>query len=130
MKEIESRDDIVRLVGAFYTKVRKDSLLGDIFNYHIASDEWPAHLSKLSDFWEGHLLQGSSFRGNPVQKHIKVDQQLKHTMNKEHFDRWLALWSETLDSLYEGELADKAKLAAMRMGQAQLSVVQHNRPQQ
>lgn len=128
MKAIESREDIVRLVGQFYGKVRKDSLLGDIFNHHIASDEWPAHLAKLSDFWEGHLLRGTNFRGNPVKKHIQVDQQLKHTMNKQHFDRWLQLWSETLDSLYEGDLADKAKIAAQRMGQAQLAVVQHHRP--
>mgnify|MGYP000400972812 FL=1 len=130
MKAIETREDITRLVAKFYAKIRKDSLLGDIFNNHIDSDEWPAHLSKLSDFWEVHLLRGSNFRGNPVQKHIQVDQQLKHTMNKEHFDRWLELWSETLDSLYEGELAEKAKQAAQRMGQAQLAVVQHNRPQQ
>jgi len=130
MKAIESREDITRLVTKFYAKVRKDSLLGPIFNHHIASDEWPAHLSKLSDFWEVHLLRGSNFRGNPVQKHIQVDHHLQHTMNKEHFDRWLELWSETLDSLYEGELAQKAMLAAQRMGQAQLAVVQHNRPQQ
>lgn len=127
MKAIESREDIERLVVKFYAKVRKDGLLGDIFNHHIASDEWPAHLSKLTDFWEGHLLRGSNFRGNPVQKHIQVDQHLKQTMNEAHFDRWLELWSETLDSLYEGELAEKAKLAAHRMGQAQLSVVRHSR---
>ncbi len=128
MKAIESREDIVRLVDKFYIKVRKDSLLGDIFNHHIAKDEWPAHLSKLSDFWEGHLFRGTNFKGNPVQKHVQVDQHLKHTMSKEHFDRWLELWSETLDSLYEGELAEKAMQAAQRMGEAQLAVVQHHRP--
>lgn len=127
MTAIESRADIERLVEKFYTKVRKDSLLGEIFNHHIATDDWPAHLSKLSDFWEGHLLRGTNFRGNPVQKHIQVDQQLKHTMSMEHFDRWLQLWSETIDSLYQGELAEKARLAAQRMAQAQLSIVQHNR---
>lgn len=127
MKAIESREDIVRLVDQFYAKVRKDDLLGPIFNHHIATDDWPAHLSKLSDFWEGHLLRGTKFKGNPVQKHIQVDQQLKHSMSMEHFDRWLKLWGETLDHLFEGELAEKAKLAAHRMGQAQLSIVQHNR---
>lgn len=130
MKAIETREDISRLVGEFYAKIRKDDLLGDIFNHHIAEDEWPAHLSKLTDFWEVHLLQGSNFRGNPVQKHLQVDQHLKHTMSKEHFDRWLELWSETLGSSYEGDLAEKAKLAAQRMGQAQLAVVLHNRPQE
>lgn len=66
---------------------------------------------------------------DPVQKHLKVDQHLKHTKSKEHFDRWLELWSETLDSLFQGELAEQAKIAAQRMGQAQLAVVQHHRPQ-
>ena len=128
MKTIESREDIEHLVGTFYAKVRKDELLGPIFNHHIANNDWPAHLSKLTDFWEGHLLRGTNFRGNPVQKHLKVDEQLKHTMSKEHFDRWLGLWEETLTSMYEGELAERAMLAAQRMGQAQLAVVQHNRP--
>ena len=50
MKEIESRSDINYLVNNFYSKIRRDNLLGPIFNSHISEEKWPAHLSKLTDF--------------------------------------------------------------------------------
>ena len=54
MKSIESREDVQLLVNTFYSKIRKDELLGPIFNSHISEDEWPQHLIKLtsSDFFK------------------------------------------------------------------------------
>ena len=40
MKPIESREDVQFLVHTFYSKIRKDELLGPIFNSHISDDEW------------------------------------------------------------------------------------------
>jgi len=45
MKPIETKDDIVVLVNAFYAKIRKDELLGPIFNGHIAEERWPDRYS-------------------------------------------------------------------------------------
>jgi hemoglobin len=41
LKEIETRKDISILVHTFYAKIRKNDLLGPIFNSHIAENQWP-----------------------------------------------------------------------------------------
>ena len=50
MKTIENREDISKLVHTFYAKIRKNELLGPIFNRHISEEQWPDHLKILTDF--------------------------------------------------------------------------------
>lgn len=128
MKLIENRKDIELLVNTFYAKIRKDYLLGKIFDDHIAEDKWPVHLSKLADFWETNLFAISKFKGNPTQKHIQVDANLDYSIEQKHFGHWIQLWFETIDELFVGELADKAKNAARRMSTVQYLTIWQNRP--
>lgn len=128
MKEIKNRSDVSLLVNTFYTKVRKDDLLGPIFNGHIPDDHWPAHLSKLTDFWETNLFGIAKFKGNPSQKHINVDKNMGHSIDQVHFGKWLELWFETIDELYEGQLAIKAKESARKMATGQFLSIWQNRP--
>lgn len=130
MKAIENREDISVLVNRFYVKIRKDELLGSIFNGHIPEDKWPEHLSKLTDFWESKLFRIPKFRGNPAQKHINVDKNLNHSVERGHFERWLELWYGTIDELYEGQMADMAKKAASMMAGGQFSAMLNHRPRQ
>lgn len=129
MKHIETREDISVLVNAFYAKIRKDDLLGPIFNGHIAEEQWPAHLSKLTDFWETNLFGLAKFKGNPSSKHRNVDKNLGHSISQAHFGQWIHLWFETIDELYEGPLATKAKLAARKMATGQYLAIWHGRPE-
>lgn len=129
MNTIENRDDISRLVNAFYAKIRKDELLGPIFNSHIAEEKWPEHLSKLTDFWETNLFGIAKFKGSPSTKHINVDANLNHTIEPKHFGKWLQLWFETINELYEGELALKAKESARKMSTGQFLTIWNNRPE-
>ncbi|PIE50300.1 MAG: globin [Flavobacteriales bacterium] len=128
MREIEDRKDIELLVNAFYAKIRKDELLGDIFNTHIADDQWPAHLVKLADFWETNLFGIRKFKGNPTLKHINVDKNLDYSVSQLHFGKWLELWFETINELYEGQLAERAKNAARKMATGQFLAIWHHRP--
>lgn len=126
MKSIENSDDIRQLVTAFYTKIRKDELLAAIFNSHIAEDKWAEHLHRLTDFWETNLFGIAKFKGNPTQKHINVDKNLNHSISQQHFGRWLQLWFETIDELFAGEYAEKAKNAARKMSTGQyIAIWQH-----
>ncbi len=127
MKTIENREDISKLVNLFYIKIRKDDLLGPIFNNHIPEDHWPMHLEKLTDFWETKLFGIKKFNGNPPAKHINVDNNTNHTIDQSYFDRWLKLWFETLDKLHEGELALRAKEISKNMAKGQLSIMMNNR---
>ncbi|MDG1475880.1 MAG: group III truncated hemoglobin [Vicingaceae bacterium] len=129
MKEIENRSDIEKLVYTFYSRIRKDSLLGPIFNQHIPEEKWPEHLSKLSDFWETNLFGIAKFKGNPTQKHINVDRNLNYTVEQKHFGQWINLWFQTIDDLFIGERAQKAKDASRNMASAQFMMMFRNRPQ-
>ena len=129
MKPIENRKDINILVNAFYAKIRKDEVLGPIFNGHIEEERWPEHLEKLTDFWETNLFGIAKFKGNPTLKHINVDKNLNHTVEQKHFGIWLQLWFETIDELYEGELADKTKESARRMAHFQFMAIWNKRPE-
>lgn len=112
--EIENREDVFLLVATFYKKVRKNELLGPIFESHITN--WPLHLEHLTDFWETNLFFVRKYKGNPILKHQKVDAKVGHTINEMHFGIWLNLWYETVDQLYIGEKANLAKDRARNMG--------------
>jgi hemoglobin len=129
MNTIESRDDITTLVHSFYYKIRKDDLLGPIFNGHIADDKWGDHLIKLTDFWETNLFGVPKFKGSPTQKHLNVDKNLNHNISQAHFGKWLQLWFETIDELFTGEYADKAKDSARKMATGQYLAIWHQRPE-
>lgn len=123
MKTIEDRAAVELLVNTFYTTVRKDKVLGPIFNKHISDAAWPAHLDTLADFWETNLFGVPKFKGNPTLKHLNVDKAMEHQMTQEHFGIWLQHWFATIDQLFEGKLATKAKEAARRMAHGQFLTV-------
>ncbi len=127
MKEIESKEDISLLVNTFYETIRKDEFLGPIFNYHIEEDRWPIHLSMLTDFWEMNLFGTGTFNGRPGMKHIKVDRSLKNGITEDHFRRWVDLWFQTLDSLFEGPKVELAKSRAIQMANGQFNMVVKSR---
>ncbi|TVZ15284.1 group III truncated hemoglobin [Maribacter sp. MAR_2009_72] len=128
MKDITNRGDVSDLVHAFYEKIRTDAMLGPIFNAHISNEQWPEHLSKLTDFWESNLFGLRTFRGSPSAKHANVDKNLSYTISQNHFAHWLHLWLQTIDELYEGTLAIKAKKMARRMSTGQYIHIWQCRP--
>ena len=113
-KEIETREDVFLLVDTFYKKVRKDDLLGPIFNRRIT--DWDSHLQHLTDFWESNLFFRNRFRGNPLEKHKEVDAENAYSINELHFGVWLNLWFQTVDELFAGDKANIAKNRARNMG--------------
>ena len=107
-KEIENLEDIKLLVNGFYDSVRKDELLSPIFN-KIIVDKWPEHLEKMYRFWQSIILEEYTYSGNPFLAHANLG------ISEIHFKRWLNLFYETLDSSFEGEIAEKAKLQGEQM---------------
>ncbi len=112
-KEITTREDVSLLVNTFYSKVRKDELLGPIFNKIIT--DWETHLELLTDFWETNLFFVKKYFGNPIAVHNEVSKKVDYTINELHFGTWLNLWISTLDELFEGEKAQIAKNRARNM---------------
>ncbi|MBA3827576.1 MAG: group III truncated hemoglobin [Taibaiella sp.] len=112
--DITTRKDIELLVNTFYEKVRVDDTIGYIFD-EIIGDDWSHHLPVMYSFWETVLLHRPGYTGNPVKKHIEIDNKV--TLKEEHYQRWLLLWSATLDGLYSGPVANEAKSRASLMMQ-------------
>ncbi|WP_291868980.1 group III truncated hemoglobin [Maribacter sp.] len=123
VKNIENREDIRVLVHTFYRHIRENELLGPIFNSHIKEEQWPAHLEKLTDFWVTALLGDVCFKGNPTIAHRTVDKNLNHSIAPYHFEQWITLWHSTIDSLYVGELANRAKMTSERMAMGQFNAI-------
>ncbi len=112
-KQIEDREDVAVLVSTFYDKIRKDKVLGPIFNPIIT--DWESHLELLANFWETQLFLKRTYFGNPVTAHQEVDKIMNQTISSEHFGLWLNLWFATIDQLYTGEVAWIAKNRAQKM---------------
>ncbi len=117
-QDIQSREDVFLLVSEFYIRVRKDVVLGPFFNNAI--DDWDAHLNRLTTFWETSLFFTKKlehkYYGDPLQAHVKVDQENNNSITELHFGIWLNLWFATLDELFEGEITENAKRRARKMG--------------
>lgn len=112
-KDIKTRNDVFLLVSSFYEKVRKDPVLGPIFNNAIK--DWDTHLERLTNFWESSLFLKTKYNGNPLEVHIKVDKENNHSISEFHFGLWLNLWFETVNTLFEGDYAENAKYRARKM---------------
>lgn len=103
-------DDIKALVDSFYDKVRDDAMLAPIFNGAI-QDRWPEHLERMYTFWQTVLLGQHTYLGSPFPPHANLP------VTKVHFDRWLALFFNTIDEKFDGEKAAEAKWRASKMAE-------------
>lgn len=119
-KDIENINDIKKMVNTFYGKVRKDELIGPIFNEKI-QNHWDEHLSKLHSFWQGILLGERTYFGHPFPPHAQLP------IGKEHFDRWLSLFTETVDALFTGPVANEAKSRAYNISEIFQGKLEHIR---
>ena len=107
-----TEEGIVRLVDAFYGKVRRDAVIGPVFDKAIG-DGWPAHLEKMYGFWSSVMLTTGRYKGNPVRAHIEVEGIVPPM-----FQRWLALFDETADELFAEQPANAFCLKARRIGES------------
>ncbi len=78
---------IERLVLTFYDKVRRDPLLGPIFDERVT--DWPQHLQRMCAFWSSVALMSGAYHGRPMAKHMPLP------VDARHFDHWLAMFEET-----------------------------------
>ncbi len=123
IREIISLDDIKELVDTFYDKVRSDELIGPIFNERI-HDRWPQHLEKMYTFWQTVLLGEHTYYGSPFPPHANLP------VSHQHFEKWMELFTKTIDELFTGEKANDAKWRAGKMAEMFESKIEYykNKP--
>lgn len=101
-----SPESIEELVRAFYADVRKDALLGPVFDKALHG-QWDAHLQRLVDFWSTVLLGSRSFKGNVLDKHMQL-----HDVTPAHFAAWVRLWNGHTSRMFAPEVAHGLQAAA------------------
>lgn len=111
-RELLDRSDVGELVEAFYRRAFVDPLIGPIFT-EVARLDLQHHLPIMCDFWETVLFGAGLYRRNALEIHRAIDRQVP--LQAPHFERWLALWVETVDERFSGEIAERAKLQATRI---------------
>jgi truncated hemoglobin YjbI len=60
------------MVDSFYYAVRKDNILGPVFEIVLPSN-WEEHIYVITEFWSTILLGSHSFQGNILAKHMSHD---------------------------------------------------------
>ena len=106
MKDIESREDLLMLLERFYEKAMVDELIGHFFT-EVAPLNLATHIPLIVDFWETILFDKAQYRGNVMDVHQHLHQLF--AFKAEHFARWVLLFQQTIDGLFSGEKAERAK---------------------
>jgi len=110
LPDLADRGDVEALVRAFYRRAFADDLLGPVFRG--ARMDLEAHLPVMCDFWQTVLFRAGLYRRNALQVHADLHAA---ALRREHFARWLALWTATVDDSFAGPKAELAKTQAGRI---------------
>jgi hemoglobin len=124
MYDIEERQDIELLVDEFYKKVLADEVISHFFT-DVVKLNWEKHMPIMYNFWSATLLGEDGYEGNPMHKHITLNQ--KSPLESKHFDRWIRLWKNTVQEFFVGPKADEAMLRAGQIAKLMLLNVQQSK---
>ena len=116
-----TESEVAQMVYDFYADVRRDEVLGPIFNGQI--HDWDTHLAKLVDFWSSILLRTGRFTGAPMPMHATMP-----GLSAELFQRWLALFYASNARQPNQAMATQANAMAERIAQSLwMGYQMHNR---
>lgn len=110
LPDVLDEEMIHSVVHGFYDEIRKDELLGPIFNGLIEPDAWPVHLTKMCDFWSATLLRTERYEGRPLPPHLAIP-----GLCEAHFRHWLTLFMTSVEHTCPTQVADLFMDRAMRI---------------
>lgn len=107
--DLDSPEKIARFVDAFYARVLADERLAPIF-LDVAEIDLDKHLPLIRSYWEKLLVGGTDYRRHTMNIHRALN--ARQNLHPEDFTRWLELFQRTVDDLYAGPRAERAKQVA------------------
>lgn len=116
-KDIKDREDIEKLVNAFYCKIKADKEIIYFFD-DVAKVNWKAHMLKMYGFFENILFSEGNYDGNPMIAHEELHK--KSPVNLNHFNHWNTLFEKTVDELFAGDKAEEIKRRAINISAAMI----------
>lgn len=112
MGDVAGRAGIDALLAAFYGHALADPVLRPVFVDEMRLD-LDEHLPVIGAFWEHVLFRTGGYSGGTMEVHRRVNRRIPLT--EDRFDRWLELWTASVDGLFDGPVAEQAKAHASRM---------------
>jgi len=109
LKDIESRSDIDTVLVSFYQKAFTDNLIG-LFFTEVVPLNLTTHLPVITDFWEAVIFNTHSYRKNVMEIHQHIHQL--SSIKKQHLDRWVQIFTITIDEHFAGEKTNLMKQRA------------------
>jgi hemoglobin len=119
--DLDSHDKIAVLVDAFYAQVLRDPRLAPIF-IDVAAIDLDTHLPLIRSYWAKLLLGDAQYQRHTMNIHRAL--HAKHYLQAADFARWLELFIATVDQLYCGPRAERAKRLARQIAGNMQSAVQ------
>lgn len=108
--DITGRQDIELLLTTFYSRLLKDETVNYIF-IDVAKVDMETHVPIIADFWESLLFERNLYRNNAMKIHLDLNG--KTPLERHHFETWLHHFNSTLDELFQGPVAARAKERAL-----------------
>ncbi len=104
--DLDTPAAIHTLATRFYGKVLRDPALRRVFDPVLLD----RHMAFIEAYWEKMLLGGTRYHRNMIRVHQDAHRQ--RNFRPSDFDRWLALFVETIDEGFAGPKAERAKFLA------------------
>ncbi|ARV06340.1 hypothetical protein BTO04_06335 [Polaribacter sp. SA4-10] len=105
--DISSRKDIKLIITKFYAQLLIDEKMLPFFEDIVVSNTLEHHLDVISDFWNDILFDTNTYSNNVMKKH--VDKNVFVAFKKEHFTIWTSYFFHTIDTYFDGVLAQNMK---------------------
>lgn len=109
LPDIATRADVEHFVDCFYARLLRDEMLAPLF-LEVARIDLAVHLPHIKNYWCKLLFHEPGYNRHTMNIHRRLHR--KQPLTTENFERWLHLFVATMDELYAGENADKAKRIA------------------
>lgn len=107
--DLIDKEAVKKLVRHFYQKLLNDKTMAPMF-LEVAQIDIEEHLPRIENYWCKMLFGQPVYKRHMMNKHRAV--RAKRDFEADHFDTWITYFQESVDELFVGEYAEKAKRIA------------------
>ena len=104
--DLDNPEAIELMAEKFYGRIKSDPQLSRIF-FEVGEVDLDKHLPHIKRYWGKLLLADPSYNRHTMNIHRALHE--KANLGLSDFERWLALFVETIDDSFSGPLAQRAK---------------------
>jgi hemoglobin len=108
-QDIRNREDIEEMLHAFYNRAFDDDRIGFFFREVVPIDI-RTHVPEIALFWDAVVFGTRGYGKDVLSIHRNIHEA--SPIRKEHLDRWLELFTGTVNEFFEGEKAELMKQRA------------------